>query len=273
MKIENFDQLKKSVTDQNYELLDVCNVARVAKRHLADFDDATSEQVGTFLAKKIIVMSAANHGYFYFLTSLAQKIYHLIFDKKFLNDKEFAKDCLNSIHQKKPIKKELMDIVESSRLKENEEEFVGLEALKKKQFETLVLMENFDKKKQWHQYRDGSGIHYDWWSFPVKNSSRSYGKAYALTDEAVEELKKDKVFIQRLQEAAILVCRAWGWDLVGQKLNNEPGCQWTNYQVRLGKMAESLKLFDQQDLLNSLEVFTQTKNMKLNSWITKIFRT
>ena len=254
-------------------LLDVCDVARVAIRHLADIDGATSEQVGTFLAKKIIVMSAANHGYFYFLTSLAQKIFHLIIDKKFVNDQEFAKDCLDSIHSKKPIKKDLMDIVETPPLKENKDECVGVDALKKKQLETLVLMEDFDKKKQWHQYRDGSGIHYDWWSFPVKNPSRSYGKAYALTDEAVEELKKDELFIQRLQEAAILVCLAWGWVLENKKLNNQPGCEWTDYQVRLGKMAESLKLFDQQDLLKSLEFFTQTQKMKLKNWITKIFTT
>ena len=271
MKIQNLDQLKQSVNEQNYDCLDVCNVARVAKRHLDSLDDDTSQQVVTFLAQKIIVMSAANHGYFYFLTSLAQKIFHLIIDKKFVNDQEFANDCLVSIQKKNPVKKELMAIIETPSLKQKSNEFVGIEALKKKQLETLVLMEEFDKNKRWDRYRDGSGIHYDWWSFPVKKPSRSYGKAYALTDDAVNALKNDQEFIQRLRRAAILVCKAWGWDLQNKKINNEPGCEWTNYQVRLGKMADSLQLFEQNDLFENLKDFTFSKKIQLQPWIKQIF--
>ena len=61
---------------------------------------------------------------------------------------------------------------------------------------------------------------------------------------------KDKQFIAALRENSILVCRAWGYNLIsGNEMKNcAPDQKWHNWPIRLYKMAKSLELFQQMDL-------------------------
>ena len=149
-------------------------------------------------------------------------------------------------------------------------DFVGIKPLKKKQGTHLGKLLNFAKKNEWkhlqtHTMHPDSG--FDWWMFPIDHSSSGYGTQYQLSHRDIETLKKDARFIKNYRKGVILVTKSWGWDLESNKDITNSLQYWTNYQVRLGKMAYSLTLFDQKDLLTSLRDFVQTKNIDLEAWI------
>lgn len=55
--------------------------------------------------------------------------------------------------------------------------------------------------------------HYDWWAFPI-NQPSSHGDKYQIMDKDIEMFKEKPQFINALKSNAILVCKAWGYNLV-----------------------------------------------------------
>lgn len=60
----------------------------------------------------------------------------------------------------------------------------------------------------------------------------------------------------RYRRGVQLVVESWGWNLE----NNAPCAhgRWTGYGVRLGKMAQSLSLFGEEELFHRLQQFYRT---------------
>lgn len=149
-------------------------------------------------------------------------------------------------------------------------QFVGIEGLKKKQKDHLTKLSKLAKNNQWqhlqtHTSHPFSG--FDWWMFPIDRSSNVYGSYYQLNSNDITILKKDKVFIKNYRQGVVLVAKSWGWDLKKNKDISDSKKKWTDYQVRLGKMAHSLVLFEQEDLLKSLRCFVQANKIELQDWI------
>ncbi len=80
-----------------------------------------------------------------------------------------------------------------------------------------------------------------------------------------------------------LVLSSWGWDTTlpnkgGPVKNKDAGQAWIEYNVRLGKMLDSLYLFNEAALFNSVKAFVNAlpaaqKNAILaEAWITTIFQ-
>lgn len=151
-----------------------------------------------------------------------------------------------------------------------------LKRVKSKNAEQVRLFENWAEDGDWKKFELS---HYDWWAFPVDRSSAGYGDQYAVYAPDIEVLKADEEFIQNLRKCATLVVKSWGWDLEKDRLISEserfPSQQWTGYGVRLGKMANSLKLFGQEDVYESLQHFfdkvclPQTEKYPLEDWVSK----
>jgi hypothetical protein len=68
------------------------------------------------------------------------------------------------------------------------------------------------------------------------------------------------------------VAKSWGWDLeTGQSVANEVQ-KWTGYQVRLGKMLDSLRLLGQDDLRRRLSNFLNHERITptVEGWIREL---
>lgn len=156
--------------------------------------------------------------------------------------------------------------------KDSDNSFVGLEALKQKQKEHLAKLEEFADNGQWkhlqrHTPHRDSG--FDWWMFPTTRASNSYGAQYQLTPRYIQALQNDKDFMKSYREGVLLVAKSWGWDLENNVDFDEPDLKWDGYQVRLGKMLQSLTEFGQKDLHDNLVSFVQAHHIdeKLQKWI------
>jgi hypothetical protein len=152
---------------------------------------------------------------------------------------------------------------------------VDREALKLKQKNHLAKLQALAKSGDWrslqeHTSHPDSG--FDWWMFPIDRGSASFGAQYQLTKEDIEALKRDPQFMQSYRKGVILIAKSWGWDLENQRDVTNTNQHWTNYQVRLGKMIHSLKLFNQRDLLENLVHFIDQKKIRptLEGWIQKM---
>lgn len=91
--------------------------------------------------------------------------------------------------------------------------------------------------------------HYDWWAFPI-NETSSHGDKYQVMDKDVDLFKGNPQFVKALRSNAILVCKAWGYNLEEGVLykNVTPDQKWQGWPIRLYKMSRSLELFQQIDL-------------------------
>lgn len=150
--------------------------------------------------------------------------------------------------------------------------FVGLEALKKKQKEHLHKLQKLADQGQWrhlqtHTEHPDSG--FDWWMFPVNRASASYGDAYHIGLDDVEILTKDPEFMQNYRDGIVLVAKSWGWDVIHHTDVSDGSKHWANYPVRLGKMLQSVTIFQQKDLHSSLVQFIQKAGIlsTLDKWI------
>ncbi len=150
--------------------------------------------------------------------------------------------------------------------------FIGIEGLKARQEEHLAKLNQFAEKKLWthlqtHTNHPDSG--FDWWMFPIDRKSATHGTLYQITALEVAELKKDPVFMKNYREGVILIAQSWGWNLIDRSDQTSDLQKWTNYQVRLGKMLDSLKLFGQNDLREALIYFIDLKNIRasLEPWV------
>lgn len=105
--------------------------------------------------------------------------------------------------------------------------------------------------------------------FSVERPSRTYGDRFTVNAEDVKTLKADPKFMESYRKGIMLVALSWGRDLkTGADCTNDMQ-KWTGYNVRLGKMLESLTLFDQIDLKQTLVRFVKEKISleSLDRWI------
>eukprot|EP00747_Dinoflagellata_sp_TGD_P167059 gnl/TRDRNA2_/TRDRNA2_190864_c0_seq1.p1 gnl/TRDRNA2_/TRDRNA2_190864_c0~~gnl/TRDRNA2_/TRDRNA2_190864_c0_seq1.p1 ORF type:complete len:324 (-),score=52.65 gnl/TRDRNA2_/TRDRNA2_190864_c0_seq1:14-985(-) len=127
-----------------------------------------------------------------------------------------------------------------------------LDGFKAKQLETLGLFRQWEEKgdyDRWHR------AHFDWWAFPIDDGSKA---AFNVTsEEDVEALRSDPEWLSRYHECVVLVARSWGWDVEAETriADASPGQHWRNLDVRLAKICRSLYLFEQEQLLSSMQKF------------------
>ena len=110
--------------------------------------------------------------------------------------------------------------------------------------------------KEWASQKNWLAFHqarYDWWAFPINQSSARYGTIYQLSFDDVQEMRKDTEFIRILRQNAVLVCKSWGWNLLTSQFIQFCTLhqQWQSNSVRLKKICKSLDIFHQKDLLSS----------------------
>jgi len=152
---------------------------------------------------------------------------------------------------------------------------VDRKALKIKQKDHLSKLQTLADQGEWQalqEHTDHPDSAFDWWMFPIDRGSASFGQKYQLTKDDVEALKQDPEFIQSYRRGIILVAKSWGWDLENKLDVTNRRQHWTGYQVRLGKMIHSMRLFNQDDLLHNLINFIDQKGLhpSLESWIQKM---
>lgn len=149
------------------------------------------------------------------------------------------------------------------------------EEIKQLQTWQLQRFNKWAKEGDWKSIHDA---HFDWWMFPLDRSSQGYGDRFKLESHDIEVLKKDPVFIHNLREGSIRVLEAWGWDLQkGSDIDSRKiseGQSWSHWPVRLAKIADSLKLFEQHDLFNNSVPFYEKVAptfMDSDQWIHNVF--
>lgn len=133
-------------------------------------------------------------------------------------------------------------------------------AVKEKQAGQLKQFEQWAAAGQWgHIHR----AHYDWWMYPVNYSSRTTGSTYQLNANEVDELKADPEFMQNYKRGVVLGAQAWGWDVLNSKPIEKPTSdqKWQNWDVRLGKMIDSLNLFNESDLVASMRRYARQNSI------------
>lgn len=130
--------------------------------------------------------------------------------------------------------------------------FVGIKALKAKQAAELANLTRLSNEGKWESLQVHRGTGFDWWMFPIDYAT-AQNREYRVTASDIEELKQDLEFMTSYRKGVILVAKSWGWDLEkGVKITDNPKLKWSGYQVRLGKMLDSLQEFGQKDLHDAL---------------------
>ncbi|MBS0648641.1 MAG: hypothetical protein JSS10_05390 [Verrucomicrobia bacterium] len=146
----------------------------------------------------------------------------------------------------------------------------NLEHLKQKQKECLAQLETLAQAGDWDNLRYHRDFGFDWWMFPIHRPS-SKGFKYSVTLDDVAELKKDAEFMQNYRKGVVLVAKSWGWDLEKRQDISDDKQNWSGYEIRLWKMHNSLKIFDQQDLYENLNYFMSSQKIQ-TSWAWTIKR-
>ena len=164
-------------------------------------------------------------------------------------------------------------------LTQNGADFVGIDGIKQALRSmagdghgNLTKFMEWASTSQWYLFGPNYN-HYDWWMFPINRSS-SQGTKYAVTFENIKDLKEDLCFLMGYRLGAILLMQSWGWNALDNKLYShpQPGQNWKHWQVRLGKMAHSLILFEQWDLYESLKQYVLSQKVITEQWILDIFQ-
>lgn len=149
-----------------------------------------------------------------------------------------------------------------------------LNHLKQKHSEQLQSFEKWAKNTDWKMFKPEHS-HYDWWTFPISRASSGQGTTYSVNKQEIEALKTDPVFMKNYRRGVELVVQSWGWDLQNDRpiapSDRTKDQEWTGYGVRLGKMADSLFLFNEKELYNKLKMFFRHINNppypKLDGWV------
>lgn len=148
-----------------------------------------------------------------------------------------------------------------------------LQEIKDKQIRTLAEFRSLACRNQWSSLQKHEGDGFDWWMFPIERPSASYGHQYTVTARDIGQLKNDPDFMSNYREGVILVAKSWGWDLETNTDIRNNFQFWSGYQVRLGKMLDSVTLFNQEDLRKGLLQFIDEvvkKEGMLEPWIEQL---
>ena len=147
-----------------------------------------------------------------------------------------------------------------------------IENLKKQHKEQLLKFRQWAREDKWEMF-EPLHSHYDWWMFPIDRTSQGHGATYQLNQREIETLKDDIEFMSDYREGVKLVLNSWGWDANRGKQVESPkdSQQWKGYGVRLGKMAESLSLFDETELYDQVKKFyTQVAHTNVEEWVSNM---
>ncbi len=149
-------------------------------------------------------------------------------------------------------------------------EFLGTEALKEIHGAQLEVFEKWARIDNWELFHPDNMsnpfCHYDWWIFPITNTSRGQGHKYTVSRENIESLKADRAFMQNYRRGVELVLLSLGWS-VQTRASAEPHTdaqRYRGYQIRLQKMERSLREFGQADYLSSLREFARQGNFRIS---------
>lgn len=147
-----------------------------------------------------------------------------------------------------------------------------VQVVKKRHKEQLESFEKWAKNGQWEMFHHQHS-HYDWWMFPINRSSAGQGTKYTVHKAEIETLKNDPEFMRDYLRGAELVAKSWGWDIkAGAPVAMPmPAQHWEDWPVRLGKMADSLRLFGQENYRHNMKSFAlQRLNVhSLEPWVLK----
>ena len=180
-------------------------------------------------------------------------------DTSFLTVKEAEERVVNKI-----LRMSYQDTVNYSRKTRNtHSEFVGISQMKKNLRDmkganhgSLTKFKEWAYNCEWEKF-DHEYHEYDWWMFPINLSSLSKGWKYTVYESDIQELIQDPEYIADYVLGAKLLIRSWGWDIKTGELCPKPGehQHWRDWDVRLRKLALSLKLFHRADLFEDLKKF------------------
>lgn len=205
------------------------------------------------------------------ISSLASKVKQVAFEV-FSSSKSKSTDAPVKFQSKSEGK-----VIDASQVCRDQNLPSHLKDLVSKQASHLEILQKMADRGQWQHIREHT-MHpesgFDWWMFPVDRPTRTYGKRFTVTQEAIPLLRAHPTFMESYRKGVCLVARSWGWDLEkGQVIANDKQ-KWTNYQVRLGKMLHSLTLFSENELKTSLvKILHDTGIYKnLESWIQNFAR-
>jgi hypothetical protein len=150
-----------------------------------------------------------------------------------------------------------------------------VDALKNKQQDHLAKLNRLARAGHWQHlqmHTDHPDSGFDWWMFLIDRASTGYGDQYRVSQRDIEALMNDPIFMKNYRNGVLLVTKSWGWDLEQRKDVTNRVQKWTNYQVRLGKMLDSLRLFKQDDLRIAITDFIDQKGISptLEPWIQRL---
>jgi hypothetical protein len=101
-----------------------------------------------------------------------------------------------------------MRLISTPKMQNTHCDFVGVSGMKRELCAQVTKFEEWSRRG----YEDFHNNHYDWWAFPIDQPS-SYGYKYVVLSEDVDELKRDKDFMDRFKRGLELVFESWGWSL------------------------------------------------------------
>lgn len=124
--------------------------------------------------------------------------------------------------------------------------------------------------KRWDMFHTS---HYDWWMFPIPRPSVQKGELFAVSLKEIEELRSNPESMKNYRRGVELVLLSWGWDVnTGEMVpsgNRGARQSWEGYGVRLGKMADFLFRFGEEELYEQVvKFYNQVKGIyPLEVWV------
>jgi hypothetical protein len=130
---------------------------------------------------------------------------------------------------------------------------VALNVMLKEQQDQLVKFRKYAETKKWQRIHSD---HYDWYMFPIEDGSQRKYNVYA---DDVTELKNNRKWILGYREGIEFCAKAWGWNAKCKCMIQPPDKDmgWTAWDVRLAKIIRSLWLFEETQLLHSMQEFAR----------------
>lgn len=132
-------------------------------------------------------------------------------------------------------------------------EFVGYDEIVRRHGETLAMMRAAAASRQWGAIHTA---HYDWWMFPVDQSS-TYAYAWTVYDEDVAALRARPGFLADYRDGVRLLLLAWGWSVESGLAVAQPAPEqrWQYWPIRLEKCGRSLWLFGEFELYAAVRTY------------------
>ncbi len=148
------------------------------------------------------------------------------------------------------------------------------------QKKTLQELCQYASEGKWEPLATHVGEGFDWWMFPVDRPSQQQGQKYTVYPGDIQILLQNKIFMESYIKGVKLVAKSWGIDGLDSTIDqtyslNSSQRYWRNWDVRLGKMLSSLKLFGQYELYNDIvkQVVQRGIDQKISQrWIKDLLR-